>query len=65
MSSGQMSMASGLAHVRVTADRGQWFVEVRPATAVFKWFDLEHSIACGVPAGAIDLTARPLESAVP
>ena len=46
MSSGTMSLANPVASVRMTADRGQWFIEIRPSNGGLKWFDLEQWSAC-------------------
>ena len=62
MASGWISMASPVAHVRVTADRGQWFVEIGPVDDAMIWFDLEQWSAClGAPV-SFHTTARSLET---
>jgi hypothetical protein len=62
MSSGRMSLSGSTADVRVLADRGQWFIEIRPTTEDSKWFDLELWSSClGQPA-SFHVDARSMET---
>lgn len=50
MASGETSMTGTVTDIRVTADRGQWFVMVRPKGVADGWFDLEvWSVCLGDP----------------
>lgn len=62
MSSGEMSFAGPLSEIRVLADRGQWFIEIRPAGGGTRWFNLEQWSGClGEPA-SFSVTARSMKT---